>query len=743
VRIQAFSSTLILVTATTVAALSACSSGGDTGGGGTGGTTTHTTSTHTQPGFGGNVPLPDTFTVTGTVTDGTSPVEGAAVMQGGGAVQMTTGKDGKYSITMKNGPGIPTVVAAKLGYRSAGTEIFDLPSGDIDLTIIYAEPPDNFSYVYGDPGTGDPAHDNNTGICGHCHTTYVKDFQDSGHAEATRNSAVHDLYAGVSEVYTDQQGCEAAGGKWRTGTVPGTPTAGSKCYLGAGVLPDLNKGCGGPGELTCDDPALDASKKPTAFGRCADCHAPGMDGPAGGRNLLDATGIAYAYGNHCDVCHHVKDVDLTKEPGVAGALIIQRPRELESSQPGAKVLQVLYGPEPDCPNGFMGGSWQPKFRSSELCGGCHEQKQEALVPGTSIDPVRWPNGLPTHSTYSEWAASATPTSPTCQVCHMPPDNHGLTNSVDVAKPAGAGLTDGFPRTPEQLRRHIFRGPVDGTPRDFDGALTLDISAAPANGALGVTVSITNANGGHAIPTGEPMRSLLLVLRADACGAEMVPSGGMTIDDWGGAATIGTVGAAGVTVAGNQVTWAGASGLAKVGAVVRAVRPTGTYDDYVGVGFFADPTLTPPEKGIEIHAPAGEATITAVNGTTITLSAPLGAQAGDILYLGEPLAWPPMDGTDAIALAGRAGYSFARTLVDASGARGAPHYRAVDMISDNRIPPLATAKTTHSFAIPPGCNAATVSAVLLYRPFPLVLGRERGWETQDFVVATGTAMSTLP
>src|SRR5262249_34139750 len=159
-------------------------------------------------------------------------------------------------------------------------------------------------------------HDNNTSYCGHCHTTFAKQFVGSMHARATSSPLVQDLYAGVSEAFASAAVCTAAGGTWRTGLVPGTAaTTISKCYLGGGVLPHLNPGCGGGGQLACGGPPLPAAQAPAAFGRCADCHAPGIDGVAGGRNLHDAVGVTFDNGRQCDVCHHVRDVDLTKPPG--------------------------------------------------------------------------------------------------------------------------------------------------------------------------------------------------------------------------------------------------------------------------------------------------------------------------------------------------------------------------------------------------------------------------------------------
>jgi hypothetical protein len=721
------------------------SSSGAGGAPGTSAGSTSASSSGASGGAGGTAPLPDKFTVTGVVTDGTAPLAGATVMQGGGKPALTTGADGTFTIELTSAiPGIPGVVAAKIGYRSAGAELLELPDGPITLLLRHGDPPDNIGYVYGEPGNGDTAHDKSTKFCGHCHTTYAKQFQTSAHSRATRDPLVQDLYAGVASALSTPAACTAVGGTLRAGIVPGSPQMTvSKCYVGGGVLSDLNPGCGAQGQLSCDDPALPAASKPTSFGRCADCHAPGIDGKAGGRSLHEATGIAFENGNHCDVCHHVRDIDLAKPPGVGGALLIQRPREHLDDSPGGLLVQILYGPTLDVPNSFMGGSFQPKFATSEICGGCHHQNQEAMLPGIALDAARWPSGLPTHSTYDEWAASSYNTPGTqCQFCHMPKDDTGLVNSVDVTHVEDASITFGYVRTPEEIRQHIFRSPLAGSPRLIDKAVTVGIAGAVNAGVLGVTAQIKNVNVGHAIPSGEPMRSLLLRIHADACGKAMLPAGGMTLDDWGGAIAGATVGGA-VTLNGAQLTWTAGAALAKAGNVIRVVRPTGTFDDYAGVGFFADPALTPAQKGLELRTPVGEAQVISASGGVITLSASLTVQAGDLVLLGEPESWPPVDGAVSPALAGAAGYSFARTLVDPLGQRGIPHYRAIDMVSDNRIGPQAKATTTHTFTIPAGCASATITAVVVYRPIPVALAHRRGWDARDYVIATTSQTVALP
>ncbi len=269
------------------------------------------------------------------------------------------------------------------------------------------------------------------------------------------------------------------------GRVPGTEaTTTSKCYVGAGVLPDLNSACGGAGRARLRRSRVAPSARPTAFGRCADCHGAGINGVAGGRDLLDAVGFAYENGNHCDVCHHVKDVDLTKPPGVPAC---------SSSRGRARRSPACRTPSPcRCSSGR--GPTCPMATCAELPAQvprvgvlrrCHEQKQEALVPGTALDPVRWPDGLPTLSTYGEWAASAYQgTGATCQFCHMPPDDRGLATPSTRARPISRGSHPG------SRGRRITCASTRSARRwaacraSYDGAVTLDLHAVPASGAHG-------------------------------------------------------------------------------------------------------------------------------------------------------------------------------------------------------------------------------------------------------------------
>lgn len=686
--------------------------------------------------------LPPTFTVRGVVTDGLAPIEGAIVMQGGAEPALLTAADGSFEIVLTDAiSGQPTVVAAKIGYRSDGFEVFEVPVDPIELVLHEAKGPDNQSYVFGDPGTGDALQDNSTQYCGHCHTTYVSDFLGSGHARATRDAEVQDVYAGASGTF-DAAACAARGGVWKQGLTPGDPgTPRAKCYVGGGVLGDLND-CGDGTSQACDDPALPDAAKPTRFGACADCHAIGIDGKAGGRNLHDATGIAFEKGNHCDTCHHVREVDLDAPAGNAGALVMQRPREKIGTEFDAPLRQVMFGPYPDVPNGFMGGSYQPQFGEATFCAGCHQYRQGALIQGQALDATRWPDGLPVHATYDEWKGSVWETQGTpCQGCHMP-EKLGLTNAIDITTPDDASIAFGFVRDTRDLHAHTFRGPLSVTDgaRFIDGAVAVTVGGMRAGDDLEVVVAVENVGAGHAIPTGEPMRALVLLVDATGCDVTFTPNGGTTVPDLGGSKARGVVGAD-VTVNGATLVFGATTGAA-VGDVIRVVRPTGTFEDYAGIGHFDDPTLTPEQKGIEIFTAVGQAEIVAITGGTITVSQAIGVAEGDVVYVGRSSS-AVTEGAPVAPLAGAAGTMFQKILVDAQGGRGALHHRAIDIRSDNRIGPKAIATTTYSFAIPPGCTSATIGATLVYRPLPHGLAERFGWDARDHVVASASDLIALP
>lgn len=646
----------------------------------------------------GVLTLPPSNEVVVTVTLDGEPAEGATVTVGGGMATPTDG-DGQATVLLEGG------LRLIASHPDARTVSAQANGGLATIALQRFSRDDNEDYVFQDPGVAGERGD--TSQCGHCHGSMVVDWTGSPHREAASNPVVHDVFAGTAAL-ADASACTDAGGAWRGGLEPGTRQAVDRCYLGSGALPDLNVECGV--DASCDAVASDTAG-------CADCHAPGIDGALGGRSLLEATGRAFSEGIHCDVCHKIEAVDLSGEPGVAGALRILRPSE-PSDMLGFDWAPLTFGPYPDVPNPRMGAVPRDHFREPELCAGCHESLQEALLPGEALDPDRWPVGLPVHSTYSEWQAGPyAPTSP-CQSCHMPPETR-YGNAADLG--ADAPLIDvatGWFRPPGSVRRHLWDGPR-GTGPLLRLAAAVDIEAAVVDDELTATVTTTNVGAGHAIPTGEPMRSMVLVVEARCGPTVLPPTGGDVVPAFGGALDV-------QDASGDWTTWPGAS----VGERIRVVS-RGGFRDYLGPGAFGDGSFSPEEKGLLHEGFVGERTIVSVADDLVTLDAPL--PPGDVAYRvdGQGL---PEDGEASRAWAGAPGFAFARVLADASGARQVPHHRAVDIAIDNRIPPQESVTTLHTFQT--SCTEPAVTARLMHRPYPLGEARLRRWDARDQLMAEG-------
>ncbi|MBM4292397.1 MAG: hypothetical protein FJ138_13990 [Deltaproteobacteria bacterium] len=125
---------------------------------------------------------------------------------------------------------------------------------------------------------------------------------------------------------------------------------------------------------------------------------------------------------------------------------------------------------------------------------------------------------------------------------------------------------------------------------------------------------------------------------------------------------------------------------------------------------------------------------------------LSADAGGALALDRPLPGGPgrrvylWRAGDAHDYAGQGGFTFARVMRDQEGRPLAPHFVARDVERDNRLKPGQAWRSAHLFAA--RCDAPAATARLLYRPYPLWLARERGWDRlgllRDEVIAAEAA-----
>jgi len=686
----------------------------------------------------------------GRVTSAGAPVADAIVRFAGRPEQTLTALDGSFALSV----GEPAVVlheralaAGREGYWNRGLRVRD-PGLLQEIELTRVDLVDNPGYAFKSPDAS-----NTTPHCLHCHKKQTADWQTSAHAHSASDPMLADLYNGSASGFSNPASCVAQGGRWQRGRTPGAATAQMKCYLGPGVLPDLNPGrCGGAGQPACDDPEAAAAAQPSDASVCAGCHAPVMVASMAGTTDLNlATGVAYDAGVSCDFCHKIQRVQVNQRPGVLGAVTLQRPAA-PPSEGGFSEPETTFGPYSDAVAFFMGSTYQPQFRRSELCSACHQWSEPGLRAQDRplVDRDKWPDGFPIQDTYDEWRASSWATRGVeCQHCHMPASTaSNAVNDEHNLPPSTAGVI-GFERAYGELRRHLFAArlgdepgwsPPPGEPelallRD---PLELGIDAhVGADGALSVNVRLGNVGAGHAIPSGTPTRALFLLVGAQAGDAPLAPVGGQTLPEWAGARAGVTIGAD-ATLLGTSLTRAtGWPADVTPGATVRIVRATGSFADDPGTGWFGNPARTPAEKGLAIAAPVAETTVTAIVGNTLVLADAPAVLAGDRVLIGDAAlagALAPDQAFPERALAGAAGWAFGKVMAGADGTRYVPFFEAVDIAADNRIPAGASVTTTHTFAPAPAGSAAPirVTVTLLYRRHAWSQAHLRGWNASDVV-----------
>ncbi|MEC7240150.1 MAG: hypothetical protein VXW32_02835 [Myxococcota bacterium] len=648
--------------------------------------------------------LPDYVDVDVTVTVDGQLLPGITLIQGGSSEHWTTGPDGSATVEIDTTiEGSWVLHASHPDARIWAFEFSNPPERQITIELNRFDTSDNLDYLFQDPGT--PTINDNTTYCSHCHRSMVEDWFQSPHRTAASNPVLQDVYAGTALNINSEEDCTAEGGKWWLGREPGSSETIAKCYMGEGALPNYNAHCGE--DSSCDGEA-------TNTGECADCHAPGIDGELGGRDLHDAVGISYDYGVHCDVCHKVESVFTEGGPGVAGKLRILRPTE--SGPPGLDPLPLAFGPQADVANPKMGAVHRDHFLTAEFCSGCHEHDTQLHPTDSPIDTQKWPNGLPIQSTYSEWLDGPYSPGAPCQSCHMPPDAEA-GNGVDIQyDPEVQGIASGWFRPAGSIRKHAWYGPRQPESQMLQLAASVDVHERypDPNGNLAVDVTVKNVGAGHAIPTGEALRSLVLQVEAFCDQNPLQAVGGDTIPDFGGSYSS-------KTSTEDWSVWPGA----QVGQVVRVVRQTGDWHDYPGVGLVRD--WSAEDKGMPVFHAAGQSQIVGMDQDAPVFDPPL--PAGDLAFLGD--AQPIAHEGSAPALAGSSGFAFARVMEAPDGRRHVHHSSANDMASDNRIMPQESWTTTHEFAAT--CETPRVRAVLSHRAYPLDLARERNWDLRDSVM----------
>jgi hypothetical protein len=172
----------------------------------------------------------------------------------------------------------------------------------------------------------------------------------------------------------------------------------------------------------------------------------------------------------CDFCHSVRSV----RPGT------DRPFVLEVG--GAKT-----GPLRGGQSSAHEVAYSDVYTSSSLCAPCHQYTNDR-----KFDVL---------TTYAEWQTGGfAAKNATCQTCHM------RATSGNVVDPKVARSAE--------LAVNIHEMPGGHSVAELNRALLAQITAERKGETLEVTVQLTNRGAGHMVPTGSPLRAIVMVVDAD-------------------------------------------------------------------------------------------------------------------------------------------------------------------------------------------------------------------------------------
>lgn len=424
--------------------------------------------------------------VQGKITSQYGVVEGARVRLPGNHKMVLSDQQGNFTLPVSLSRSDKVVITAgKTGWFNNAVQVYT-DNSLIPLELYPVPRQDNNRYRFLSPVQ-----------CAQCHNTLARYWDQSKMAHTTSNPKVINMYDGSST---------------------------SRALAGPGYQVD------NPGKV----------------GTCAVCHAPSAavtaDSSKDLKSILRSRSIEWD-GVSCDYCHKVNKV-------IRDESVPSKMKPLFRRQQAPKSNSILvFGPYDDVVNGIMAASYNPVYGKSVFCATCHDHF-ETLPNSTEWDrkkvysDVEWQgfglkgaNQLPVQTTYREWKLWQTSLpsgdpdeGKTCQSCHMswrkdmlPYDEYLVDGRVREAM--------GTKRDPAAIHPHQFDGT---TPTQVKSALALEIEAAVQDSTVAVKIHITNVAGGHWVPTGETMRSImLLVSGTDSKGAPLNMISGETLPGWAG------------------------------------------------------------------------------------------------------------------------------------------------------------------------------------------------------------------
>jgi cytochrome c554/c'-like protein len=203
---------------------------------------------------------------------------------------------------------------------------------------------------------------------------------------------------------------------------------------------------------------------------CLRCHSP----LAASSGDLSLTRKVSWEGVTCDYCHSIRDVTLSGANPVAHV----------------EFTGVKSGPSADAVSPVHGTAFSKVHTTSLVCISCHEYRNSL--------------GFPVLTTYSEWQKSTyAKAGQQCQSCHMYAVQ-GKVVDVRVTSASDKGI-------------NLHQMPGSRSVEQLNKAIQSQMSTARQGDQLHVTVKVTNAGAGHYVPTGSPMRKLILEVRIEPFG----------------------------------------------------------------------------------------------------------------------------------------------------------------------------------------------------------------------------------
>jgi hypothetical protein len=183
----------------------------------------------------------------------------------------------------------------------------------------------------------------------------------------------------------------------------------------------------------------------------------------------------------CDYCHSIRDVTTSEANPVARV----------------EFTGVKSGPYGDVVSPAHGTAFSKVHTTSLVCSPCHDYKNSL--------------GFPVLTTYSEWKNGPySKVGQQCQSCHMF---------------ASAGnIVDPRVKTVSEKEINLHQMPGSHSVEQLNKAIRSQMTAVRDGDHLRVTVKLTNAGAGHYVPTGSPIRQLILEVRLEPYG------GGQSFDE---------------------------------------------------------------------------------------------------------------------------------------------------------------------------------------------------------------------